>query len=487
MQIPIISGIYTDGGPDVRRALPRNLVPVGQSSGVSEGYLRPADGLTEAFIGPGVDRGGVPWFNGGMVRVIGTSLYVFGNDPSASAPFLVGSVATFANTLGRCTFAQGFERLGVTAGGSLWYVAPGIGPGVYALNRVSALDSVLPTVISVEWLDGRFIVTDGELIYAMEVSDPNVLNPFSYGSSEIDPDPVVRLLVHRKELHVINRHSIEVFQTVGGTGFPLARVPNAVTEKGAVGTHAACVFDETIAFVGGARNEALGVYLADNSIATKISDGEIDRLLAGLTEQQAADIVVEARAGDDQKHLYVHLPTQTLVFDSVETKRQQRPVWFTLDSGQDTRQRYRAAGWVHAFGKWWAGDPTQPGLAYADKTQGAHYGAPVQHEFSTIMLYADSQDAIVHEMELIALPGRVALGANPTVWTSYSRDGLQYSQERGIAAGSIGQTLKRLAWRTMGRILHWRIQRFRWLSDAHISVMALNVEIEPLFVRPRRA
>jgi hypothetical protein len=342
-------------------------------------------------------------------------------------------------------------------------------------------------VISVEWLDGRFLYhTTDDIIYASAPGDPDLINPFSFGSSEIDPDPIVRLLVHRKELHAINRHTIEVFQTVGGLGFPLQRIENAVTERGAVGTHACCIFDETIAILGGGRNEAIGVHLVDNAIATKISDGEIDRLLASYTPEQLAAAVLEARNSDDARHLYVHLPDQTLVFDSVETKRQQRMVWFSLDSGQGTRQRYRAMGWVHAFGKWWAGDPTAPGLAYADKTQSYHYGAAVQHEFSTLMLYAESQDAIVHEMELIALPGRVANGANPTVFTSYSRDGRDFSQERGIAAGTIGQTLKRLVWRTMGRILHWRIQRFRWLSDAHLSVMALNVESEPLFVRPRR-
>lgn len=489
MQIPIISGIYTDGGPDVRRALPRNLVPVGQTSGVSEGYLRPADGLTQTAVGPGADRGGI-LFKGFHVRVIGSNLCTVAADG-------VLSVVGVIPGEDRCLFAYDQDNLGICANGNVFFASESSGVWTVRTLTFPIVGPFPPGqdppglpftgMESIEWLDNRFFFHSNlDIIYGSDPGLPLNVNQFAFGSSEIDPDPIVRLITHRKELHVINRHTIEVFQTVGGLGFPLQRIENAVTEKGAIGRFAACIFDEAIAMVGGGRNEALGVYLVDNALATKISDGEIDRLLGSLSEQEAASIVVESRTGDDQKHLYIHLPTQTLVFDSVESKRQQKLIWFTLDSGQDTKQRYRAMGWVHAFGKWWAGDPTQPGLAYADKTQSYHYGTPVQHEFSTIMMYAESQDAIVHEMELIALPGRVALGATPTVWTSYSRDGLQYSQERGIAAGTIGQTLKRLAWRTMGRILHWRIQRFRWLSDAHISVMALNVEIEQLFVRPRR-
>jgi hypothetical protein len=342
-------------------------------------------------------------------------------------------------------------------------------------------------VVSVEWMDGRFFYHRADdTIWASEPGEPLKVLPLSYGSSEVDPDPIVRIIVHRKELHVVNRHTVEVFQTVGGSGFPLDRIENAVTRKGGVGRHSVCVFADTLALLGGGRNEAPAIYLVDNSIATKVSDGDIDRILSGYTEAQLEAAVLEARTNDGFQHLYVHLPDQTLVFDAVESKRQQRAIWFTLDSGQDVRQRYRARGWVFAHGKWWAGDPTRPGLGYASRTTSYHYGDAVQHEFSTVMLYAESQDAVVHEMELISLPGRVALGANPTIWTSYSRDGLTFSQERGISAGGIGNSLKRIAWRTLGAIRHWRIQRFRWLSDCHLSVLALNVEIEPLFVRPRR-
>jgi hypothetical protein len=73
MQIPILSGIYTDESADFRTSYPRNLTPVPKSQGISAGYLRPADGIVSSGTGPGADRGGINW-NSVMYRVMGTKL-----------------------------------------------------------------------------------------------------------------------------------------------------------------------------------------------------------------------------------------------------------------------------------------------------------------------------------------------------------------------------------------------------------------------------
>ncbi len=57
MQIPILNGIYTDNGPDLRTSYPVNMVPVPKQSGISNGFLRPGDGIVANGSGPGVDRG----------------------------------------------------------------------------------------------------------------------------------------------------------------------------------------------------------------------------------------------------------------------------------------------------------------------------------------------------------------------------------------------------------------------------------------------
>ena len=97
-----------------------------------------------------------------------------------------------------------------------------------------------------------------------------------------------------------------------------------------------------------------------------------------------------------------------------------------------------------------------------------------------MIVYNESSGAIFHRLELVSLPGRVALGADPIITTSYSLDGLSWSQDRPIRVGTIGDTKKRLVWFQQGFMRNWRIQRFRGDSQAHISLVRLEAQIEAL-------
>ena len=63
---------------------------------------------------------------------------------------------------------------------------------------------------------------------------------------------------------------------------------------------------------------------------------------------------------------------------------------------------------------------------------------------------------------------------------SYSLDGQAWSQPNSISAGAIGTRSKRLAWRRQGFMRNWRVQRFQGDSDAHISPVRLEAQLEPL-------
>jgi hypothetical protein len=104
----------------------------------------------------------------------------------------------------------------------------------------------------------------------------------------------------------------------------------------------------------------------------------------------------------------------------------------------------------------------------------------VRWEFGTLIVYNESNGAIFNEMELVSLTGSIVLGKNPKISPSYSLDGQTYSQEKFISVGTIGNRQKRLAWFQQGHMRNWRIQRFRGDSDAHVSYVRLEAQIEPL-------
>jgi hypothetical protein len=302
MQIPILNGIFTDDTQaEIRTSYPRNLIPVPKQSGISNGYLRPADGLVKNGEGPGVNRGGIER-DGVCYRVMGTKLCSIAADGAVT---VLGDVGGTDDNLVTMTYS--FDLLAIASGQKLFYW------NGTTVDQVT--DPDLGPVLDVVWVDGYFMTTDGQFLVVTELLDPFAVNPLKYGSSEIDPDPVVALVKLRNEIYALNRHTIEVFDNVGGNLFPFQRVEGAQIQKGVIGTQACCVFVETLAFLGSGRNESPGIFMGVNAQANKISTKEIDEVLTDYTEVQLATVKLEARNDRNHQHLYVHLPDQTIVFD----------------------------------------------------------------------------------------------------------------------------------------------------------------------------
>ena len=466
MQIPILNGIYTDGVSDFRTSYPRNMVPVPKQQGISEGYLRPADGIVEFGVGPGIDRGGINW-NGSCYRVMGNKLVRIESDGTYSE---LGTVADG----GQVTLDYSFDQLAIAAGGNLYYWKP--------TGLVQVTDADLGTVVDFVWVDGYFMTTDGTILVVTELNNPLAVNPLKYGSSEADPDPVKGLLKLRNEVYALNRYTIEVFQNVGGNLFPFERIEGAQMMRGVVGTFSAAVFLEAIAFLGSGRNEAPAVWIGNNSSTVKISTREIEQILGGYSEASLSKAVLETRVANGHQFLYVHLEDQTLVYDGAASQVVNEPVWFTATSSLVGAGQYRAKNFVWCYDKWLCSDPTSFKHGYLTNTLSSHYGDVNGWEFGTTIVYNEGRGALFHEIELVCLTGNVPLGENPTVWTSYTVDGQTWSQERPRSAGKVGERVKRVSWLQQGHMLHWRCQKFRGTSDAHISVARLEARVEGLNV-----
>jgi hypothetical protein len=466
MQIPILNGIYADQAPDFRTSYPRNMIVVPKSQGVSKGYLRPADGIVPFTTGPGPCRGAIVW-RGAVYRVMGTKLV---RVDANGAVTVLGDVGGS----GQVTLDYSFDRVAIASGGRLYYWDE------YSLSQVT--DQDLGTVLDVLWVDGYFMATDGQYLVVTELNNPMEVNPLKYGSSEVDPDPIVSLIKLRNEVYALNRHTIEVFDNVGGSNFPFRRIEGAQVPRGCIGTHACSLFAETIAFVGSGRNEAPSVYLINSGSTAKIATSEIDIILQGYTEGTLSQVVVEAQVDRAHQLLLVHLPDQTLVYDAAASAVLGEYVWWTLTSSIVGLGVYQARNFCWCYDRWIAADPTSGRIGTMTPDVSTHYGEVTGWEFGTLMLYNEGRGAVVHDLELVALPGRVPMGADPVIWASYSLDGQTWSEEIPTSVGRQGERNKRIAWRRQGKLRNYRMQRFRGTSDAHMAIARLEALIEPLGV-----
>jgi hypothetical protein len=463
VQIPIISGIFAEISPDFRVSYPINFIPTPRDTGINQGYLRPADGIVQHGTGPGLPRGGIVW-NGIEYRVMGTKLCSVSADGTVTE---LGDVGTG----GQCAFDYSFDRLAINSGDRLYYWNG-------ALTQV--VDPDLLNVNDVVWVDGYFMTTDGEFLVVTELTGPTQINPLKYGSAEADPDPILALVKIRNEVAAPNRFTIEFFDNVGGDLFPFQRNEGAQIQKGTVGRDACCVYMETIAFVGSGRNQPPGVFLGENGQDVKISTQEIDQLLLGYSEAELSAVILEARNDRSHELLYVHLPDRTLVYDGAASKELQLPAWHVLTTAIDGFAQYKARDMLWCYDSWRVADPTSTKLGRLVRDVGSHWGDKVRWEFGTSIIYNEGRGAIVSALELVALTGSVTFGLSPTISTSYTIDGVTWSQPRTLGVGGFGQRVKRLCWWRQGTMRNWRVQRFQGTSDAHIVIARLEAALEPL-------
>ncbi len=462
--IPILSGISASGS-DFRSAYPVNLIPVPKVQGISQGYLRPAEGIVAVADGGGANRGGTR-FGDKQYRVMGNRFVRVDED---------GTVTFIGNVTGTnwVSFAESFDYLAINGGGNI-YLYDGT-----TFAQITDVD--LGTSLDVEWINGYFISTDGTSLVVTDLSNPFSVNPLRYGSSEISPDPVVSLLKLRNEIYAMNRFTIEVFAAVSnpGLGFPFGRIDGAQIMKGVIGSRACCEFMQALAFLGGGDNEPPSVWLGGGGDATKVSTREIDDILRAYPDTVLETAVLEARSDRSHQFLYIHLPDKALVYDGAASASMEQPVWFVLQSGS-TPAGYRARGMVWCYNRWNVADPFGTKIGYLTDAVGSHYGDDTLWEFTTPIIYNGGKGVQVHELELVALTGDVALGDDPTIATQYSGDGVRWSQPRYIRAGRKGELSKRLVWDRQGIFTNWRIQRFSGDSRAHISFARLEADMEML-------
>lgn len=475
MEIPILAGIYVDGSPGVRVAYPVNMVPVPGQDSTADGYLRPAEGIEAFTTGLGVDRGAIVWPKTGLhYRVSGTHLI------SISSAGVFTDIGAIGGS-GQVRMDYSIDLLGILANGLLYFYD--------GTNLTIVTDVNVPANLTdMVWVDGYWMVTDGLNIATSNLNSPTTFNPLKYGGTNA-PDTIQALLKVQDQVNVLSRFEIDVFQNIGGAFFPFNATPTAVMTKGCVGTRAACVFNDTVAFVGGGRNpgpEAPSVYLGKNAQFQKISSREIDTLLLSYTDAQLALIHMETVFDQGSQFIFIALPDRAVVYDAAASAVAQQPVWHIRVTTIAGFGQYRAINFLRVNGMWIVGDPLSSAIGTLSTTDSSHWGAAVRWEFATPMLRNGGKRAIVKQLELAALTGVVPITSysgtvmDPRVSTSYSTDGVTWSQDKSVKSGKLGDRNKRLQWLQQGMWTNFRIQRFRGDSTSRLSAIKLNAEIEAL-------
>lgn len=462
-QIPLLSGIRTSEEADFNISYPVNLEPVVVETGISQGFVRTVPGTAQLAIGAGLDRGGIEW-NGACFKVMGSKLLRVTEDGIVT---ILGDVGS---DLKPVSLDYSFDYLSVGSNGRLFYWSEADG-----FRQVTDVD--LGTVKDHIFIAGYNMTTDGEFLVVTELSDPMSVDPLKYGSSETDPDPITGLLPLRGEVYALNRNTINVFQNVGGNGFPFALIPGATIPRGCISRSAKCLIGESFVFVGGGRNEALGVYQGGAGQTTKLSTREIDDFLAAV--EDPTQIVLEPLSYGDNIRLLVHLPDMTLVFLPEASNEAKQPIWYIRKSAAGA---YRPRFFALTGSTWICGDTQSTAIGRLDASLTTDFGETKPWEVVTQFVYNECRGAIIHSVELVGLPGRVPFGESGAVFFSCSRDGEVFGMERTVSVGGFGQRLTRIQHRPHWRMRNYLAMKFRGYDLAHAGWARCEAQIEGLAV-----
>ncbi len=450
MQVPILSGVAVKDGAFVD-SLPVNLEPRATDTGISKAQMVASRGAVGFATGPGLDRGGFDW-NGTLYRAMGSRLV------SVSAAGAVSDIGEIGSDAMPCGFDASFDRLGIRSAGKLFYYD--------GATLAEVTDADLGEVRDLLWVDGYFMTTDGQYLVVTDLSDPSSINPLRYGSAESDPDAITGLMEGRDEVYALGRYSIEAFQNVGGTGFPFQVQKGATIPFGCVGANAKVRIGEGFAFVGGGKDEPIGVYVASAGSARRVSTPEIDDLLAA--EANPAGIEVEQRLIRGERQLIVHLATCSPSLAVGASGEAEKAVWTLLQSGLFEPYRLRRAVWC--YGKHIIGDTAGSVLGELSQATADQFGEAVSWQFDAGLMFNEGRGALLTEIELHGLFGT----RDASVFLSVTRDGVAWSNE--VARRLTGRLGERVIWRPGLRVASLLGMRFRGTSRASIARCEVQAE-----------
>jgi hypothetical protein len=205
-------------------------------------------------------------------------------------------------------------------------------------------DPDLPSVNSVDQLDGYLIFTtaDGRA-FATDLNSTAV-NSLSFGKAEAKPDGLLRGVAWGGRMLLFGGTTTEIWTDAGTTPFPLAR--NTVIPIGLAGPY--CVsghedgFGRPPIFVGNDNT----VRQLNGYEPEKISPPDLD----GLIEKVADKTLLEATSYIARGHAFWQLssPDWTWVYDLNNQTWHQRKSYL--------QKRSRVAGAIYAYSKWLTGD-----------------------------------------------------------------------------------------------------------------------------------
>jgi hypothetical protein len=416
---------------------------------------------------------------GGVYYVItGTTLYS------------IDSAGT-ATTIGTIT---GSDRVSMAHNGSKLAI---VAPDIASLN-LWQYDAVADTLTQVSdadyqaastvcFKDGYYIFTkqDSNIWFVSNLNQPLVFDALDFTTAELAPGNIVGCHVSQDEVFIQKSDNTEVYQNIGGSGFPFQRIPGAAYEKGSHCKYSPIEWEGAFYFLGGGQNERTSVYRGGTTgEPVKVSTDAIDNEIQKFTRAEIDDgfpftfsIAGITLVGFTIRS--VNIADRTFIYNVTASGLQGRPVWNEMQTGV-TEGGWRANSVTNVYNKLLVSDSIDGRVGSLSLDTQTEYGSTILREKVLPPLSIDGNQIYMSAMELTIDSGqgiKTGQGSDPEIMMDFSDDGARtWSNELWRKAGKIGEYRRRVEWRRLGRVPSHRVFRFRQSDPVKATWIKAEVE-----------
>lgn len=460
IEIPLDTGYYESYSTPIANQGCVNMYPQNpQTKGAtSNGALFPTHGIKKFVEVTDICRG-MHVFEEKLFSVNGNNLYLIESNGTCANKGSIsgnGRVSIADNGVTMCIV--------VPSGDAYFYFSS-------TLHKITdavflSFASAVGGVTSVTSKDGYFIYTTRKEFFISSVSTTNGGRSFDaldFSTAERKPDPIVRAMVIRNELYIFGTLTIEIFQNIGGDGFPFQRVNGATIDKGLTARFSAIEFDNSFVFIGSADGEKPSIWRGSGGGAQKISTSAIDSLLSSYADTDLADAFSFKYAMGGSFFVGFTVKDKTIVYDATSSAMQQRPVWHERSTNNSV---YRVNEVKGVYGKVFVGDNQGGLIGTLEQDLFTEYGETVERQFTSMYLQNEGTSLFISDIELktesgVGLFKENKTGVNPVINMKYSDDGGKTYKDAGNKRiGRQGEYNIRQIWRRQGRTPYTRLFRF---------------------------
>lgn len=476
MQIPLGLGTYESASLPVSAQRCINMFTViSRDRALAEAPIFSRPGIVEfADLGASVSRGAIV-MNGVYYVVNGTTLYSIDSDGNET------SIGTIAGTVRVSMDHNGYI---------LCIVVPGGNGYTYNANTDTFAQITDPDYLgadTVNFKDGyfNFCASSGLVFFCSALNDPTDIDALDYGTAELAPDGIVAVYSNYDEVLVFGEYTTEVFENIGGTGFPWQRIPGASYEKGTTARHSIIQWEGAVYFLGSGRNEKTGVFRAAGAgEPERISTDAIEKIIQEFTDLEISNAFVFTYSLQGSSFIgwtfnSVNINPRTLVFCVTASNLAGKPIWTEFQSGVSSDNYWRVASVNYVYSKLLVSDLENGKIGYLDPDTYTEYSNSILKQKDTPILAGDGSPFTLNQLELTIDSGQGSEVTEPQVMLTWSRDGGRtFTSESWIGSmGAEGEYFRRTIWRRLGRIPAHIVFRFKVTDNFKTVFIKLDGKI----------